>query len=63
MAFAAEKQPEFFAYQQDGAAIHRGSVKNAWLFEGNINVLPWPGRTPDLNAIENLPEIMVVELI
>ncbi|GAB0099100.1 Tc1-like transposase, DDE domain [Sergentomyia squamirostris] len=43
-----------FIYQQDNAAIHTSRLTKAWLAEKEIELLPWPARSPDLNPIENL---------
>jgi len=41
-------------FQQDNASIHSARVTRAWLEASNIDVLPWPAKSPDLNPIENL---------
>ncbi|CAF4902349.1 unnamed protein product [Rotaria magnacalcarata] len=41
-------------FQQDNAPIHRAKVNITWFKSQNINVLPWPSLSPDLNPIENL---------
>ena len=37
----------------DGAPCHRSHIVKIWLAGVNINVLEWPGNSPDLNPIEN----------
>ena len=39
---------------QDNAPIHKGSSKNFFLKDSNIEVLPCPAFSPDLNPIDNL---------
>ena len=39
---------------QDGAPCHRSKVAKNFLDNNNINLLEWPGNSPDLKPIENL---------
>jgi hypothetical protein len=43
-----------FVFQQDGAPCHTAKICTKWFNDKNINVLDWPGNSPDLNPIENL---------
>ena len=40
-------------FQQDGAPVHTARIVKNWLSEKNIDLLVWPGSSPDLNVIEN----------
>lgn len=41
-------------FQQDGAPAHKSHVVREWFQIHNVQVLDWPGNSPDLNPIENL---------
>lgn len=41
-------------FQQDSAPCHVSKRARAWFAENNIQLLDWPGNSPDLNPIENL---------
>lgn len=46
--------PDHFILQQDNDPKHTSRLFKAYLAEKDIETLPWPSQSPDLNPIENL---------
>lgn len=51
-----------FIIQQDLASPHTSVLTKNWFRQSNIQVLPWPPNSPDINPIENLWGIMKKKL-
>ncbi|GFR71384.1 transposable element Tc1 transposase [Elysia marginata] len=41
-------------FQQDNAIVHKARYTQQFLEHSNVQVLPWPALSPDLNPIEHL---------
>ncbi|CAG8595382.1 5925_t:CDS:2 [Cetraspora pellucida] len=41
-------------FQDDNASIHTARYTREWMEAENIQRLPWPAQSPDLNPIENM---------
>ncbi|GFU92704.1 transposable element Tcb1 transposase [Trichonephila clavipes] len=41
-------------FQDDNAPGHRAKIVQKWLKGHTVNIMNWPGTSPDFNPIENL---------
>jgi hypothetical protein len=43
-----------YYFQQDNDPKHKAGIVTKWFEENNIDVLPWPASSPDMNIIEHV---------
>ncbi len=47
LPYAEQECPEDWIFQQDNASVHRSKDTKEWLADNNVDVLPWPAKSPD----------------
>ena len=49
-------------FQQDSAPCHSAKSVKRWFAQNGVEVLPWPGNSPDMNPIESLWSVLKDEI-
>lgn len=56
------KKREKPIFKHDGAPCHRAQKITKFLAEKKVDILDWPGNSPDMNPIENVWEFLKSEV-
>lgn len=54
LPFIKQHKKENLVLQQDNSKVYVNKSTITWLEKNEIDVLPWPSQSPDLNPMENL---------
>lgn len=54
LQYAQRTMPDLWYYQQDNDSKHSAKLVKKFLRDNNVNVFPWPSRSPYMSPIENV---------
>jgi transposase len=58
LPFIEDNEDVGYMFLQDGASIHRAISTKRWFEEENIEVVPWPSYSPDMNPTEHVHSLL-----
>jgi len=57
-----QKKLKKIFFQEDNAPVHTAKVARSFIASSNVELLPWPAQSPDINPIENLWSYIEVKI-